>query len=80
MSIGSLIHSYWAISVLGRNLINYPREVGTTTVDMLTSKLIFNSILSTPYTKFMGIYIKNFYLKTLMVQYECMRLPIEIIP
>ena len=41
------------------NLINYPGDVGTTTEDMLTSKLLFNSVLLTPYSKFMGIDKKN---------------------
>ena len=47
---------------VGVNLINRPGDFGTPTADILTSKLLFNSMLSTPYAKFMGIDIKNFYL------------------
>ena len=39
----------------GRNLMNYPGDVGTTTSDMITSKLLFNSILLNIYTKLMVI-------------------------
>ena len=54
---------------VGRNSINHPGDVGTSTADMLTSKLLFNSVLSTPYAKFMVIDIENFYLNTSMNQY-----------
>jgi hypothetical protein len=38
---------------LGGNLINYPGDVGTRTADMLTVKLLLNSVISTPGAKFM---------------------------
>ena len=62
---------------VGGNLMNYPGDVGTTTSDMITSKLLFNSILLNIYTKLMVIE-KN-YLNTPMAGYEYMRLPIDII-
>ena len=64
---------------VGVNLINYTSNVGTPTADMPTYKLLFNNILSTPYDKFVGIDIKNFYLNMPMALYEYMILPIEII-
>ena len=48
--------------------------------DMVTSKLIFNRVLSNPYENSMRVDIKNFYLNMLMARYEYMRLPIDIIP
>ena len=55
---------------MGGNLINYPRDCGTPTVDLLTVKLLFNSIISTPNAKYMSIDIKDFYLCTPMTRYE----------
>ena len=51
---------------MGGNLINYPGECGTPAADLLTVKLLFNSIISTPNVKFMSIDIKDFYLCTPM--------------
>jgi hypothetical protein len=55
---------------MGGNLINYPGDCGTPTADLLTVKLLLNSIISTPNAKFMSIDIKDFYLCTLMARYE----------
>ena len=44
----------------GGNLIKYPGELTTRTADLTTSKVIWNSVLSTKVAKFMGINIKNF--------------------
>ncbi len=44
------------------NLINYPGELSTRTADLTTSKLIWNSVLSTEGAKYMCLDIKNFYL------------------
>ena len=42
------------------NLIFYPGHCGTPTVDLLTVKLLLNSVISTPDAKFMTINIKDF--------------------
>jgi hypothetical protein len=65
---------------VGGNLINYPYDVSTPTADITTAKIIFNSVVSTPNAKFIGLDIKYFYLNTKMERYEYMRLPIDIIP
>ena len=44
----------------GGDLINYPHELTTRTSDLTTSKIIWNSVLSTEDARFMGIDIKNF--------------------
>ena len=49
-------------------LIAYPGDCGTPTVDLLTVKLLLNSIISTLGAKFMTIDIKDFYLNTPMAQ------------
>jgi hypothetical protein len=48
---------------VGRNSINYPYELTTWTADMVSSKIMWNSIISMPNTKFGGTDIKNMYPK-----------------
>ena len=56
---------------------NYPGDYGTPTVDLLTSKLLLNSVVSTPGAKFMIIDINDFYLNTPMDRYKYMRLKLS---
>jgi hypothetical protein len=65
---------------MGGNLINYPDDCGTPTVDLLTVKLMFNSIISTPNAKFMMIDIKDSYLMTPMDRFEYFRMKLELFP
>jgi hypothetical protein len=51
-------------------LINYPYDVSTPTADITTAKIVFNSVVSTPNAKFMGLDVKDFYLNTEMERYE----------
>ncbi len=51
---------------MGGNLINYPDDCGTPTANLLTVKIMFNSVISMPNAKFMTIDIKDFYLITPM--------------
>jgi hypothetical protein len=48
---------------VGGNLINYPYELTTRTADMVSAKIMWNSVVSTPGAKFGGADIKNMYLK-----------------
>jgi hypothetical protein len=65
---------------VGGDKVDYPGEVSTKTTDMTTTKLLFNSILSTPRAKFMVGNLKDFYLGTPMDRYEYMRVPLNMIP
>jgi hypothetical protein len=65
---------------MGGFLINYPDDCGTPTADLLTVKLMFNSVISMPNTKFMTINIKDFYFMTPMEQYEYFRVKLELFP
>jgi hypothetical protein len=65
---------------VGGNLIDYPGDVSSKTANLITAKILFKSVLSTPKAKFMGIDLKNFYLNTPLDCYEYMRLKINIIP
>jgi hypothetical protein len=59
---------------MGGDLINHPGDCGTPTADLLTIKLMFNSIISTPNAKFMTIDMKDFYLMTPMDGFEYFRM------
>jgi len=65
---------------VGGNRINFPGDCGTPTADMLTTKILLNSIISTQGARFMTIDIKDFYLTTPMDRPEFMRLKIADIP
>jgi hypothetical protein len=58
----------------GGNLINYPGELSTRTADLTTSKLMWNSVLSTEGAKYMCLDIKNFYLSAPLDRYEYMKM------
>jgi hypothetical protein len=47
---------------------------------LLTVKLLFNSVISTPQAKFMCIDIKDFYLCTPMERYEYFSMKLELFP
>ncbi len=58
--------------VVGGDRVHYPGDARTLTADLLTIKLLINSIISTAGAKFMTIDIKVFYLNSLMVWYKYM--------
>ena len=62
------------------NLINYPGELTTRTADLTTSKLLWNSVISTKDARFMSIDIRNFYLGTAMNRFEYTKMPIKLFP
>jgi hypothetical protein len=61
---------------IGGNLIDYPYKLMTQTVNMVSSKIMWNSIISTPNAKLGGADIKNMYLKTPLNQYEYLKMPL----
>jgi hypothetical protein len=64
----------------GGNLINYPGELLTQSADLTTSKLMWNSVLSTAGTKYMCLDNKNFYLTAPLDWFEYMKMPIDLFP
>jgi hypothetical protein len=64
----------------GGNLITYPGELTTRTADLTSSKILWNSVLSTAHVKYMCLDIKLFYFGTPLDRYEYMRLPIPLFP
>jgi hypothetical protein len=65
---------------VGGNLINYSFELTMRTTDMVSSKLLWNSTISTPGARFAGANIKNMYLETPLDCFECMRMLISLFP
>jgi hypothetical protein len=62
------------------NLINYLYKLTTYTADMVSAKIMWNSVISTPGAKFSGADIKNIYLKTSLDQYKYMQMPLKLFP
>jgi hypothetical protein len=50
------------------------------TADMVSSKILWNSVISTKDARFAGADIKNMYLKTPLDWYESMKMPITLFP
>lgn len=65
---------------VGGNLIDYPFELTTRTADMVSSKILWNSVISTKDARFAGADIKNMYLETPLDRYEYMKMPIALFP
>ncbi len=47
---------------------------------MVSSKILWNSVISTPDAHFAGANIKNMYLETLLDRFEYMKMPIALLP
>jgi hypothetical protein len=62
------------------NLINPPGKLTTRTTDITTSKLHWNSVLSTQNAKYMCLDLKRFYLSALLDWYKYMCIPIGMFP
>ena len=65
---------------IGGNALDYDGKTKTPTADLITLKLLLNSVLSTPKAKFLTIDIKNFYLETKLKNKQHMFLPADLIP
>ena len=65
---------------VGGDQIDYPGDVSTKTSDMLTTKILINSTLSTPGAKFCCADLKDFYLNTPLPRPEYIRVPLKQIP
>jgi hypothetical protein len=65
---------------VGGNLIDYPGELTTRTADLTTTKMLWNSVISTKDARYLCLDIKNFYLGTPMDRFKYMKMPINIFP
>jgi hypothetical protein len=67
------------ITVRG-NLMDCPFELTARTADMVSSKILWNSVISTKDACFAGTDIKNMYLEILVDQFEYMKIQIALLP
>eukprot|EP00804_Cyclotella_cryptica_P019007 CCRYP_006480-RA/>CCRYP_006480-RA protein AED:0.25 eAED:0.14 QI:0/0/0/1/1/1/2/0/936 len=67
---------------VGGNLLkdDYPGELTTRTADLTTSKILWNSTISTEGARYMTADVKNFYLCTPMERYQYMKIKAALIP
>jgi hypothetical protein len=65
---------------VGGNLLHYPGDCGTPTVNMITVKLHLNSVISTKNACYCTINLVDFYLNTPMDQSEYMHMKIRDLP
>jgi hypothetical protein len=65
---------------VGGNLIDYPFELTTRTANMVSSEILWNSVISTKDACFASADIKNVYLEIPLDQFEYMKLPIAFLP
>ena len=66
------------ITVRG-NLTDYQYELTTCTADLITTNLVWNSPISTPWARYPALDIGNMYLKTPLVRPDYMRMTIRLI-
>jgi len=64
----------------GGNLLEYPGELTTRTADLTTTKMLWNSVISTKDARYLCLDIKNIYLGTPMDRFEYMKMPLDIFP
>ena len=67
------------LTFAGQNL-DIAMECGTPTANLLTIKLLFNSIVSTPGTKLLRLDVKDFYLNTPMDRPEYLQMKLVNFP
>jgi hypothetical protein len=65
---------------IGGDRVNFPRDCGTPTVDMVTVKLHLNIIISTKGSCYCTIDLKSFYLMTPMARPEYMHMKLKDLP
>ncbi|GAX14227.1 hypothetical protein FisN_1Hu418 [Fistulifera solaris] len=64
----------------GGDRIQYLGDVSTQTADVITVKVLINSVLSTPNAQAMSMDLKDFYLTANLDEYEYIRVPVYLIP
>ena len=65
---------------IGGDRLEYAGETATPTADLTTTKVLCNSVVSTPDAKFCTIDIAHFYLETPLDVFEYLRMHISLIP
>ena len=58
----------------------FDETVSTPTFNLMTSKLHWNSVIATPGTKYLVVYVKNFYLNNLIPEHKYYKITLILIP
>ncbi len=66
--------------IVGGNLITYSFELTTCTTDMVSSKLLWSSTISTRGAQFAGANIKNMYIETPLDRYKFIKMSLSLFP
>ena len=64
----------------GGNLIQCPGELTARTADLTTTKIVWNSVISTEGARYACLDVGNFYLETPLERYEYMKMPLSLFP
>mmetsp|Transcript_17385 Transcript_17385/g.24552 ORF Transcript_17385/g.24552 Transcript_17385/m.24552 type:complete len:288 (+) Transcript_17385:996-1859(+) len=65
---------------LSGDCLQYNGDAASPATNIIETKILINSVLSTPNAKFASINIKNFFLNTPMVSFEYVAVPISRVP
>ena len=65
---------------VGGNMVNYHGDCGTPTADLLTVKILLNSVISTEGARFMILDISSFYLMTPLKRKEYVKMKLSDFP
>ena len=65
---------------MGGNLLDFTGTLSAPTASVTTLKCVFNSVVSTPWTRCLFSDIKRFYLNIVLPDPEFMRIRLKIIP
>ena len=64
----------------GGNLIKCPGELTTRTADITTTKIVWNSVISTDGARYACLDVGDFYLETPLEKFEYMKMPLALFP
>ena len=65
---------------VGGDKVDYPGPVTSKTTDLITAKLLLNSVVSTLGSKFLGLDIKDYFLGTPLSRMEYAKIAVKLIP
>ena len=65
---------------VGGEKIDYPGPVTSKTTDLITANFLLNSVVSTPFAKFLGLDIKDYFLGIPLLCIEYAKIAVKLIP
>ena len=65
---------------MGVDRLTFDGPVSTQTSDLTTSKLHWNSVISTPGSRYLVVDVNNFYLNNIITNHEYYKITISLIP